>query len=267
MLASAGDWALSLWINAHTSNTCGYHMRYGGNDNFYVHASGYIYQQGQYLGSDVSFKKDITTISNALNKVLQLRGVTYQLNYSDSNSIFNDGELKMGLIAQEVQPIVPEVVKTMPNGTEAIAYQNLVGLLIEAIKEQQTQIQALNDLINCGEKTKNQKSLNNTPSQSNTDSLNAIQENNLFERVVLYQNAPNPFHEKTIIRCYLPQNIVQAKICIYNIHGELVKCISIPDRKDASLKINGKSLNAGIYAYVLIADGTASETKQMILTK
>ncbi|MFH2142121.1 MAG: tail fiber domain-containing protein, partial [Bacteroidota bacterium] len=144
------DYAQTISIHANTTNTCGYHMYYGGSNTFYVHASGWIYSQGQYLGSDVSFKKDILTIDNALDKISQLRGVTYKYNYSDSMSVFNTGETYMGVIAQEVEIVIPEVIKTMPNGKKAVAYQNLVGLLIEGIKEQNQKIEKLEtDLAEC----------------------------------------------------------------------------------------------------------------------
>lgn len=266
MINSVGDYSRTLWINALTSNACGYHMKYGGNDNFYVHASGWIYSQGQYLGSDESFKKDITTIPSALEKVLLLRGVTYKLNYSGSNSVFNDEVLKMGVIAQEVESIVPEVVKTMPNGTKAVAYQNLIGLLIEAIKEQQVQIDSLkNDMANCcGIKT---ESTTKRELGSNAENLNSINENKASLGVILYQNTPNPFTENTTIKCYVPQNITSTKLCIYNMQGVQVKCVNISERGNVSIVVQSNELGAGIYPYVLITDGAASDTKQMILTK
>jgi hypothetical protein len=49
----------------------------------------------------------------------------------------------MGLIAQEVEQVVPEVVKEMNDGTKAIAYTDLIGVLVEAMKEQQQQIEKL----------------------------------------------------------------------------------------------------------------------------
>ena len=49
----------------------------------------------------------------------------------------------MGLIAQEVDKVIPEVVKDLPEGKKAVAYQNIIGLLIEAIKDQQKQIDEL----------------------------------------------------------------------------------------------------------------------------
>ena len=77
--------------------------------------------------SDARVKSHIETISEAIYKVKQLRGVSYI-------SKFNM-EPRIGVIAQEVERVVPEVVHTHPDGLKSVAYQNLVGLLIEAIKD------------------------------------------------------------------------------------------------------------------------------------
>jgi hypothetical protein len=53
----------------------------------------------------------------------------------------------MGLIAQEVEQVIPEVVKDLPEGKKAVAYQNIIGLLIEAVKDQQKQIENLSKQI------------------------------------------------------------------------------------------------------------------------
>ncbi len=105
-----------------------------------IQSSGYVQMAYGYgTGSDERIKTNIKTIENALDKTLLLRGVEY-------NDIRIEPEKKrIGLIAQEVELIMPEVVRTGDDRLKGIEYQNLVGLLIEAIKEQQKQI---NDLIN-----------------------------------------------------------------------------------------------------------------------
>lgn len=83
--------------------------------------------------SDKRFKHDISDIDNALETVNKLRGVTY----------VKDQKQSVGVIAQEVEQVLPEVVYTDDNGMKSVAYGNMVGLLLEAIKEQQTQIDSL----------------------------------------------------------------------------------------------------------------------------
>ncbi len=96
-------------------------------------------QTEAYPGNPSSrrWKTNIQTIESALQKVRLLRGVSYQWK--------KDGRADIGLIAEEVGEVVPEVVKFENNGQDAksVDYGHLVGLLVEAIKEQQKQIDDL----------------------------------------------------------------------------------------------------------------------------
>jgi fibronectin-binding autotransporter adhesin len=91
--------------------------------------------------SDARVKTNVVTVENALEKVKLLRGV----NYTRKDDITNTQ--KVGVIAQEVLPILPEVVQQDDSGNYSVAYGNMVGILIEAIKEQQRQIDDLKYLL------------------------------------------------------------------------------------------------------------------------
>jgi hypothetical protein len=88
--------------------------------------------------SDNRFKEDIETIPDGLSKVCKLRGVTYTRIDADNNK-------HMGVIAQEVEKVVPEVVKTdkSKEKIKSVAYGNMVGLLIEAIKDLKNEVDEL----------------------------------------------------------------------------------------------------------------------------
>jgi hypothetical protein len=79
--------------------------------------------------SDVTLKDNIEVISDPLTKVLKLRGVTF------TRKDLDDNKTHMGVIAQEVEEVIPEVVITGDDGIKTVAYGNMVGLLIEAVKE------------------------------------------------------------------------------------------------------------------------------------
>lgn len=88
--------------------------------------------------SDIRLKKNITRIKSPIKKVQRLRGVKYS--WKDSN----DASRQIGLIAQEVEKVVPELVFTNPvDGYKGVHYDKVVALLIEAMKGQQIQIEAL----------------------------------------------------------------------------------------------------------------------------
>lgn len=93
--------------------------------------------------SDVRYKKDIKTVENALDKVLALRGVTYLWKTDEFPDKGFDSSKQLGLIAQEVEKIVPEVVKTDEKGFKTVEYSKLVALFFEAFKEQQKQLDKL----------------------------------------------------------------------------------------------------------------------------
>jgi len=94
-----------------------------------------------FFTSDKRHKNNIQTISNAVLKVKQLNGVTWEWN--DDVSEVTKSTPKTGLIAQEVQQVLPQVVIEREDGFLALDYSKMVGLLVEAIKEQQTQIDQL----------------------------------------------------------------------------------------------------------------------------
>ena len=95
--------------------------------------------------SDIRLKENIEAIPEAIQKVQKLEGVTF--NYK------KDGSRSTGLIAQQLQEVLPEVVyETKDLDTQethyAVRYGNVVGLLVEAIKEQQTQLNSQQEQIN-----------------------------------------------------------------------------------------------------------------------
>jgi hypothetical protein len=87
--------------------------------------------------SDISIKKNIEVIPNALDKVSQIRGVTFE------RLDFENDKRYAGVIAQEVEAVLPEVVQEDAHGIKTVAYGNLVGLLIEAVKELKAEIEEL----------------------------------------------------------------------------------------------------------------------------
>ena len=91
--------------------------------------------------SDKRVKENIITIDNALNKVTKLRGVTYTRNDID------DKTTKIGVIAQEVLKVLPEVVKKDDVGMYSVAYGNMAGVFIEAIKELKAEVDSLKQEI------------------------------------------------------------------------------------------------------------------------
>lgn len=101
-----------------------------------ISVSGSITATGDITAySDARLKTDIETITGALDRVRKLRGVTF--------SRRDTGNRGIGLIAQELAAIVPEAVMTHEDGLLSVAYGNLVGVLIEAVKDMADKVERL----------------------------------------------------------------------------------------------------------------------------
>jgi hypothetical protein len=255
VINTSGNWQRNIYVNATTSNTCGYHMTYAGQNTFFVHASGYIYSQGQYLGSDKNFKTNISTIKDPVNTISRLRGVTYHWNYPDSLSVFNTDELQMGLVAQEVESVLPYLVKTLPDGKKAVSYSSLIGLLIEGIKAQQIEIENLKEMVAA-------KSAIGITNENIGQKLIGTQGSNF-----LLQNTPNPFSKTTTIKYSVDESNRSASIYIFDLQGTLVKSYNnINKQLNSSVIIDAENLSPGMYIYTLVVNDMEVDSKRMILT-
>jgi hypothetical protein len=104
-----------------------------------IAATGNITSPFFYSESDIALKEDVNPISNALKKVLKLTGVDFIWKKTNQKGL--------GVIAQEVEKIIPHIVSTSNAGYKTVQYDSLVPLLIEAIKDQQKQINELRKKI------------------------------------------------------------------------------------------------------------------------
>lgn len=107
-----------------------------------LYVSGSIRATGTITAnSDITLKKNLAKIENALEKVEQINGYTYEFKADDSKR-------HAGVIAQEIEGVLPEIVNKGNDGLLGVEYGNISALLIEAIKEQQAQINELKALLN-----------------------------------------------------------------------------------------------------------------------
>jgi hypothetical protein len=122
-------------------------MWQGFNGSSYVefarlNSSGNMTISGSYASSDETLKKNINTINGGLDKINALRGVTYKWN--EKSICLDKDSLQYGLVAQEVEKVVPEIVLEDPEkGLKAIEYSKITAILVEAIKELTTRLEAL----------------------------------------------------------------------------------------------------------------------------
>ncbi len=116
--------------------------------NYKLDVRGSIGNNSTLYHSDRRWKHNITTLTNSLDRVQLLRGVSYEWKRHDFTDMNFPEGIQIGLIAQEVEHVLPEVVNTNSAGYKSVDYSKLVALLIEASKEQQKQIDELQKMVN-----------------------------------------------------------------------------------------------------------------------
>ncbi len=97
--------------------------------------------------SDRRFKKNVTPIVSALNKITKLQGVTFTWDRANFPGRFFPKGTEVGLIAQDVETVIPEVVGTDAEGYKSIHYDKLTSVLIEAVKEMKNKIDSQDSVI------------------------------------------------------------------------------------------------------------------------
>jgi len=109
----------------------------------FVSSGAFIASNNITAYSDLRLKENIEVIPNALEKVKQIRGVTYTRNDTEDKDT-----RYAGVIAQEVMKVLPEVIMGSEETQYSVAYGNMVGLLIEAIKELNSKVAYLEEKLN-----------------------------------------------------------------------------------------------------------------------
>lgn len=233
------DWLSGLRTKVTSPYAVAYNLEYAGRDRFYVSAQGWLWcEKGGYFGSDIKLKKNIKNLDSPLETVLKLKGVEFDYIGDDNTS---QNELitghRIGFVAQDVQEILPGIVKTMPDSSLAIAYTDLTALLVEAIKEQNTELEIV--------KLK-QKSINHDKKEN----LASIDPVNVNSPVLIPFSLPNDAHGDLIF---------------YDMNGTQLKKLAVSGKDKEIILLKGE-LVPGMYYYTLILKGKEIDTKRLIIT-
>ncbi len=236
----------------------------GTQGNQFYTIYGTIHKAGTLiLTSDKRLKENFRSIDKPLSKILQIDGLKYDFISTVPDSMKDEKEKenrkrmekdRLGLIAQDLQSILPEAV-FYDNGADQyyIDYLAVIPVIVEAMKEQQEQIGSLESEIESLKGKNNEKSAFINAEDPQIATLN--------------QNIPNPFSSNTLIEMNIPKSVLRAVLYIYNMQGEQIKKITVNERGNTSVTIEGHTLKAGMYLYTLITDNKEVDTKKMILTR
>lgn len=247
--------------------------------------AGYFFGDIGYTGStfDVSdrkFKTNIHPIAGSLDKLMQLKPAAYTFNNeAETVSLRLSGKSEMGLIADELEQVFPELVKDAvipmrrdPKTGEQIDeiaykgvnYTGLIPVLISSVQEQQKLIEEKDATI--ASLTERLDRLEAAFATASTDAKN-IAGSNYTSTASLDQNSPNPFKDKTVISYNLPESSRNAVIKVYAMNGAEMKTVSLNGTGKGNIEIGAGSFAPGTYTYQLIIDGKSIDTKLMVITE
>lgn len=265
--------------------------------NYAGYFNGNVYISGSYGPSDQNLKSNIQDLTNAMSIIEQLQPKTFEFNQSAYPSMNLDGGNQFGLIAQDVQSILPELISnnTHPAVFDSLGniispevnflgleYTQLVPILIAGMKEQQSDLDTKDSLItDLNDRLTNlENCLSNIlpalcqanarfseeNSEEEQEAIRSMIDVRLSDgkNIVLNQNVPNPFAEKTVITYSIPESVGKAQIHFYNSQGKLINTVEIIDRGQGQLNVFADDLSSGIYTYTLVADGQIVSTKRMM---
>lgn len=177
----------------------------------------------------------------------------------------NHRRITLALFAQALYKVIPEAVSKPEDESKdlwAVDYTRIIPVLVKSVQQQQKIIEDQNKVI-----AEMQKDLAQCCMSYNDNSNSAKHGSTEAEVAKLEQNNPNPFSESTIIKFYVPANAGSAFVKIYSFDGAELKSFASNRKGINEFTVAPNSLAAGVYAYTLIVDGKAIDTKQMIVTK
>jgi len=231
-----------------------------------------VWAQSFVALSDSRLKEDIVPIRKSIPILKQIN--TYSFFFKSDTRETRQREY--GVMAQEVEALLPDLVRTV-DGIKGVNYGGFIPFLIEAAKEQQNEIEMLQQIIAAqeldllalkalrSEFTALQEMVVKCCNEQGTlknEELQPVQ-----ERAELYQNTPNPFTANTEIVCNLPNTAKLAALYIYNLQGIELKAYPLTQTGLTTITVNGSELPAGMYLYTLVVNNEIVDTKRMILTK
>lgn len=238
--------------------------------NFYVTAGGQVYARGGYAqSSDLRFKKNVTPLTSVLGKIDRLKGVSfsYKPQVAAEMSSVNGAvaQQRIGLLAQDVEKVFPEAVVTLEDGSKGVYYGDLVGVLVEAVKELKDSLEVQNEKTNLLMQQVNllaAAGLSQGAAYAPSETLSLDDETKAGAS--LSQNVPNPFSSETRIDYVLPDGVADAYIAVYDFQGAQVRKIDLSERQGYVI-VDLTGMQAGLYIYSLIADGNIVASKMMAL--
>ncbi len=228
--------------------------------------NGDIYSYGVWIGSDKRFKKEVRTLDKALDKVLALRGTEYLFTNDEFKNKNFPSEKQVGFIAQEMEQVMPNLVRSNGGAGYTVNYIGLIPVLVEAMKEQQTQITAKDAAISCLQTQ--MESLEARLAWLEANLSQTASDTRAFEQPKLekaFGLAPNPSNGQfQLTRSETAQNEA-ATLLVFDSNGrEVARRVMEAGSRVADFNLN---LPNGIYNISLLSNGKLSATQTLVVAK
>ena len=244
--------------------------------------------------SDFNLKQNIDTIVNATAIINQLKPKTFEYKQSSFPSMNLPSGKQYGLIAQDVQSVLPELVNNNVHPAKldsvgnivipavnylSLEYQQLIGIILKGMQEQQAKIDSLTAKLNSKDSIQDARltalenaiaaCCSNASVRSNNNTiqttLNQLDvELSDKDAIILNQNVPNPFAEQTTITYNVPASVGKAQIIFFNNLGQIIQTVDIKTRGKGKVNVFASDLSSGLYNYTLVADGKVIDSKKMV---
>ena len=247
-----------------------------------INGIGYI-TAGAWFPSDKQFKTDVNILNKSIETLMKLKPKSYLYDTKNKYGINFYDKKQFGFIAQELEEVIPELVKetfkpAMKNEkgqivTESVKfktvnYDGLIAFLVSGVQEQQTQIEKdSKDITDLKQQIAELKAMIQSNQNNNSEiKATAVQSVEISDKnaIVLNQNVPNPFAESTVISYNIPVTFTKAQINFTTNEGKVIKSVEITTSGKGNLNVFANDLSSGIYNYTLVIDGKSIETKKMI---
>lgn len=235
--------------------------------NYLLDVNGTINCVNIVFNSDASLKNTVTTIPNSLNMIKNLRPVTFKWN-TVTDSVTSGTHA--GFIAQEVDTVIPQLVRTGAAGKKSVAYTEMIPYLVSAMqelikqnKQQDSIIQVLTQNVAscCSNSSARQTGIEGNNPEALTKINVSLTDKDV---IVLNQNVPNPFAEQTTISYNVPEKYGYAQIVFKTVDGRIIKTVDLTKKGRGEVNVFANDLSNGLYMYTLIIDGMTIDTKKMI---
>lgn len=234
-----------------------------------------------WLLSDSSLKDNVQDISDPISILNQLNPKSYTYKQDNNQSMHLQPNTHFGLLAQELEGVLPQLVKesvhparydSLGNETyaaidfKAVNYIELIPYLIAAIKQQQQDMESMQAQLAtcCSSNERHGRTGGDGEEEGNSSTIDVELKN--AKSIILNQNVPNPFAEQTIITYFLTDDVKKAQIFFYDNKGIILKMVDLNDKGAGQLNVYAADLSSGNYTYSLVADGKVVDTKKMVKT-